>query len=371
MLEIYAGARARQKIQQDGFNAAFFKTVLGASGGPKWFVLTGLDRVLFPEFLQPSKHHVNVVGSSAGAFRAACMAQNNVTEAINRLAYRYSHTVYSNKPTAREITQKGHELLDYVLAADGVEEILNNPRCNVHIIASRCYGLLTYENRWAQYTGLLASSALNAIGRRHLQNMASRAVFYSGKTPIRFTDPYEIKTEHIALNSQNIKDALMASGAIPVLLEGVQLKDGQKPTNRCSGPAVYRDGGIVDYHFDLNFGNANFANSNNSSDDLVLYPHFQARPLAGWFDKQLSHRWVHTASYNNVVMLVPSAEYVASLPGGKIPDRKDFTHIAAPERIKRWQRAIAESDRLADTFLSLLGSGKIVDQIKPLPFLCY
>ena len=49
-LEIRAGDKALSHINEHGFSADMFSTVLGASGGPKWFVLFGLDCFLFDEF---------------------------------------------------------------------------------------------------------------------------------------------------------------------------------------------------------------------------------------------------------------------------------------------------------------------------------
>ena len=86
MLEIYAGETALKSIQQQGFSPDLFSSFLGASGGPKWFTLLGLDKYLFGEFFKGRQQPLNLIGSSAGAFRAACFAQNNPVAAIERLA---------------------------------------------------------------------------------------------------------------------------------------------------------------------------------------------------------------------------------------------------------------------------------------------
>ncbi|MDC1119026.1 hypothetical protein OAT28_00415 [Gammaproteobacteria bacterium] len=49
-LSIYAGPTARAQLLEQGVTAAQFKVMVGASGGPKWFVLYGLDRYLFGDF---------------------------------------------------------------------------------------------------------------------------------------------------------------------------------------------------------------------------------------------------------------------------------------------------------------------------------
>ena len=42
MLDIYCGSNALKTIQEQGFKHELFSTMLGSSGGPKWFSLFGL-----------------------------------------------------------------------------------------------------------------------------------------------------------------------------------------------------------------------------------------------------------------------------------------------------------------------------------------
>jgi len=135
-------------------------------------------------------------------------------------------------------------------------------------------------------------------------------------------------TDYYALDKENYLLALMASGSIPIVLEGIKNIPNAKP-------GIYRDGGIIDYHFDLAF----------KQSELVLYPHFYNTPTPGWFDKKVPSRQCHQSSYENVVMLVPSQEFVAKLPYSKIPDRKDFQEMEAQQRIKYWLETL--SNRIA------------------------
>jgi hypothetical protein len=50
----------------------------------------------------------------------------------------------------------------------------------------------------------------------------------------------------------------------------------------------------------------------------------------------------------------PSRDYLAALPHGKLPDRKDFARFAGDDagRQRYWRQAIAESDRLGEAFLA-------------------
>ncbi|MBU2978905.1 patatin-like phospholipase family protein [Alteromonas sp. C1M14] len=351
-LDVYAGPGALATLKKHGFHPLLFNYFLGASGGPKWFVLAGLDRVLFPEWFYHRGGQIQIIGTSAGAFRAACMVQQDPYAAINRLAERYANTVYSEKPTANEITLKARELLHHVMGAQGPMDVITNERFKAHIIAARCHGPMASRGRITQMRGLAASAALNAVGRKKLSVLYTRHVFSAPGSQLTIHDPYQLKTETTELGYANVNDALLASGAIPLVLEGVE--------KIIAAPqGMYRDGGIIDYHFDLSFG---------PNEGLVLYPHFVPKPIPGWFDKGFKRRVPHASSYHNVVMLVPSASFVASLPYGKIPDRKDFEKLPAKTRIQYWNKVLQETDRLGEYFMEITQSGRIMDCIKPLPF---
>jgi hypothetical protein len=352
VLDIYAGPAAYNLIKEQGLTPDIFDFMLGASGGPKWFTLAGLDKVIFPDFFKGRKKPLNIIGSSAGAFRFACFAQKDPLAAINRLADRYSSTTYSEKPDAAEITQKGIALLDYVLSDYGAREIIANEVIHAHFVVARCKGLTRFEPKPLQLAGLLGSASANALNRGMLKHFYERALFSSPKSDLSIRDPYNLPTKSIALSEKNLSKALMASGSIPVVLEGVKDIEG-------APKGVYRDGGIVDYHFDLEYG---------PESGLVLYPHFYSKAIPGWFDKSLSYRKPQKQSFDKVVMVVPSDEFVSTLPYAKIPDRKDFEKMPAEQRIPYWHSVISQSDALGEAFLALAEEKDIVHHIKPIGF---
>ena len=45
-LTIRAGPKAYQEIQVNGLDIKKIKTIMGASGGPKWLVLSHLDKLI-------------------------------------------------------------------------------------------------------------------------------------------------------------------------------------------------------------------------------------------------------------------------------------------------------------------------------------
>ena len=341
MIDIVAGKNAAKIINEQGFKPELFTSFLGASGGPKWFTLFGLDKYIFGEFFKNRTQPLNLIGSSAGAFRSACFAQNDPVAAIERLAKSYSQTRYSsNKPTPAEITIKARALLEDVFGDNGVTEIINNPVFKAHFIVAKSNGFIASENKLIQLLGLSKSYMLNRVNRKLLGSQYERFIFGAPNSNLSITDSYNFKTQNIALNQTNLKDALLASGSIPLVMQGIKNIAG-------SPQGMYRDGGIIDYHFDLKINNPG----------LILYPHFNSDPKAGWFDKNLKRK-VAPQNYDNVVMITPSKEFVAGLPYGKIPDRNDFTDLDADTRIKYWNTVFSETEKLAEAFDKDLDTAK-------------
>tara|TARA_R110002167_G_scaffold142953_4_gene332061 strand:- start:18190 stop:19266 length:1077 start_codon:yes stop_codon:yes gene_type:complete len=338
MLEIYAGKNALKTIQEHGFKQELFTNFLGASGGPKWFSLFGLDKYLFGDFFKDRTTELNLIGSSAGAFRAACLAQNNPVEAIDRLAEKYAHTVYNGKPSVEDISNSAIEMLDHLFGKTGINETINNTVFKAHFIVAKSKGLTSYENKLIQGAGLLASILLNKVDRKLLAFQYERYIYRPSSSQIIINDPYYFSNHYIDFTKENIGSALLASGSIPMVMSGIQNIHG-------SPKGMYRDGGIIDYHFDFSLENKSIENKNNTQ-GLTLYPHFSAKPKAGWFDKN-SSRQVQPKSYENTVLVVPSAKFVELLPFSKIPDRSDFQNLDANTRINYWLTVLSETDRLA------------------------
>ncbi len=168
-LTLYAGPSALKMIKEKGLQPDMFKIMAGAAGGPKWFTLHGLDQYLFDEFLPRKKERLYTIGSSAGAWRLACLAQKNPKQAIDRLAEKYSIETYSEKPDAAEITAKAKIMLDYVLGENGTEEIVNNTKIQTHLVTDRCKGLLVSDKPLVQMFGLASSAFANMLSRSTLK----------------------------------------------------------------------------------------------------------------------------------------------------------------------------------------------------------
>lgn len=340
MLDIYAGSNALKTIQEHGFKQELFTNFLGASGGPKWFSLFGLDKYLFGEFFKYRTTELNIIGSSAGAFRAACFAQKDPVAAISRLAYKYAHTTYSGKPSVADISKSAVDMLDHLFGQNGISEVINNDIFKAHFIVAKNKGLTSFENKLTQGVGLLASMLLNKVDRKLLAFQYERYIFRPSSSQLKISDPYNFSSHYIDFTKDNIGSALLASGSIPMVMAGIKNIHG-------SSQGMYRDGGIIDYHFDFTLKNEAFDNKKKVQ-GLTLYPHFSPKPKAGWFDKS-SQRQVLAKSYENTVLLVPSEKFIGLLPYKKIPDRNDFQNLEADTRIKYWLTVLSETDRLAES----------------------
>jgi hypothetical protein len=324
--------------------------MVGASGGPKWFVLYGLDRYLFGEFFAARQQPLYTLGSSAGAWRLACLSTAEPVAAIERLAELYSHERYSAQPTPAEVSGQARTMLGKVLGEQGAEQIAANPVFRLHIVADRFRGLTATSPGWQQAAVLGASAACNSLSRRSLNWFLERTLFTNLGDSSPWSNLSDIATATVQLESGNVVDALIASGSIPFVLEAVKHIPGARP-------GLYWDGGISDYHFDLPFLEDN---------ELVLYPHFQGRVVPGWFDKHLPWRHASARNYDNVVLLAPSPDFIASLPQGKLPDRNDFKTLDYEQRVAVFQEVLSRSQLLAEEFAALVTNGVEESAIQPI-----
>ena len=340
-LRVCLGREAARRIGSEGWSADLFSLLLGASGGPKWFILGHLDRLLFGDFLQRSERTLSVLGSSIGSWRHACLAMPDPVAAIDRLQDGYLNQHYASKPTAADVSAVSRDILRRVLGEHGAQALANHPRIHSHIVTARGRGPAAASSTPLLATGMGAAALGNAVSRTLLSHHFQRVVFHSQSAPAPGLDLHDFATAYCRLREDNVLAALHASGAIPFVLTGERDISG--------APAgQYWDGGIIDYHFDL---------GQYQGDGLILYPHFSASIVPGWFDKFLPWRKAAIHEIDKLVLLCPSEEFTASLPMGKIPDRSDFSRLAHADRVSYWEQCIERSAALAEEFWELLEGG--------------
>jgi len=339
-LSILAGADALAELRSSGLRPERIRNFVGASGGPKWLVLHGIDRVLFPWLVEHTQAPLHVVGSSIGSWRAAALATREPLRALDELCNEYIEQHYSKRPSPREISAGGEKILSAALGKDGVAPLVDHPLFRLHIVTARMRHIGAREGVLQQF-GLGAAILFNAIDRRALGLSLERVVFDAGGDPGPFAPWQALPTTHVPLTAHNALAALHASAAIPAVMDGVRDPHG--------APAgTYRDGGVADYHFGREI---------DATDGLTLYPHFYPHLVPGWFDKMLP--WRRTTGLKRTIVIAPSREHVVSLPGGKIPDRDDFVKMNDRDRIAAWRTVIKLGETMGEELHALLESGRI------------
>jgi len=333
-LRLIAGKEARRRIEHKGLTPDLVRLVVGASGGPKWLILRGLDQYVFGDWLKDAKGPIDMVGSSIGAWRMTLASHPDAGAMFNAFEDAYFSYRKEDGATPEAVTKASYRILDQIMGPDVRDAIIANKARNLNIVAVRCLGATGSQSRFLEGAGLLGAFAANSISRPLLGNFFQRAVFHSGEQVACSSVWADFSRIDVKLQVGAIHDALMASGSIPFVVEAVRDIMG-------APKGVYRDGGVIDYHFEIPW---------QYDDGIVLYPHFYGHLVPGWFDKARQNRRVTGDVLDQQLILAPTDEFVASLPNGRIPDRKNFTEMEDSERLPYWRQVVDMSYRMADEF---------------------
>jgi len=345
-----AGPEALDSIRRHGFAPERIGAIVGASGGAKWLVLSQLDRVILETVVPKLVGPVHLTSTSIGAWRFACYAQREPVAAIERFEEAYIHQSYSADPDIHEITSRSREILGVILGETGVREILDHPVFRSHIFAVRARHVAAIDQRFVLAGVLATAAALNVIDRRLLALFFERALFFDARDLPPAFDITGFALQRIRIGPDNLEDAIVATGSIPMVLSGVR-------GIARAAPGVYRDGGVIDYHLDL---------PHVDDGRLALYPHFYERIVPGWFDKKWHWRQPRPEHVANTVLISPSPEFVSRLPNRKIPDRQDFINHAPADRVRIWTAVVRECRALADELNDVIQKGTIESRLVPL-----
>lgn len=347
-----AGPKAQQLIAQNGFTPDAISAFGAPAGGPKFLVLTQLDEFLFGSWLGQRQQPLPAFGSSIGAFRLVAAAHRDPAAAFKRMVDGYCAQRFDHKPTAAELTQQIRQFVSYILQEDDYAHILEHPWLQLNLITTRCHGLAGSTQTAAQLMGFGLAYLSNLRHRDALAKRFERCVFHTGSGMPKLLLPDAFRTHYNTLTRDNLATVTLASGTIPLIMESVR----DIPT----GPSgAHIDGGMIDYHMDLPLADA-------GSKGILFIPHYEQRVVPGWFDKHLKSR---SARYTDrMLVLSPSAELVASLPGGRIPSRQDFKiyHQRDDDRLKAWYAAVAASGQIAEEFQEMLQRGDMAAHLQPL-----
>ncbi len=351
-ISVRAGSRALAILREGGLTPNRVQVLAGASGGPKWLVLAGIDRVL-PRFFGKRKDPLFLLGSSIGSWRMAALAQKDPLRAIEAFEEAYTGQRYSSKPDAKEVTRESFRVMDAYLGDDDIRHILGHPYMRMNMIAVRSRSFGASDVKMLQGTHVALAAMANLAGRRLLRFFFERGLFHDPRCIPPFFGMDNFPTARIPLGEPNFRKALMASGSIPLVMEGMRDIPG-------APRGTWRDGGVIDYHLDVPY--------NVAVDALVLYPHFFDHIVPGWFDKSLRWRNFTPAFMENVVLVSPSAEFVDGLPLKMVPDRDDFRRFMGhdDDRVRYWKEVARRSRVIGEEFMEAVEGGRIKDIVQPL-----
>ncbi len=354
-LTVLAGDRAYRKIRDQGLRKEDVRIVAGAAGGPKWLVLNGLDRAIFFYWLQDNKREkpLFLIGSSIGTWRFAAIAQRHAEKAYNGFEDVYIHQRYTHRPTPKEVSEEARRMLSLYMGQQGIKDILSHPYMRLNIMTTLSRPIVSMKNTKALWPPVILAAILNSFNRKSLGLFFERTLFYDRRDRPPFFSMSGFPINRIPLSEENVRPAILASGSIPIVMNGIKDIPG-------APPGVYRDGGIIDYHLDIPF--------TKDDDSIVLFPHYMDRIIPGWFDKPLNYRRPNPSNMENVILLCPSRDFVERLPYSRIPTRDDFKIFKGrdKQRITYWKKVVAESNRLGDEFLDMVEKETIGEKIKKL-----
>lgn len=355
-LKVLAGAAAYRHIQQHGLQPEHISAALGASGAAKWLTICGLDRAIFTEWLPTSARPVDLLGTSVGAFKLAAAAMAEPAAALSRLAEAYVQQSYVNDFSLQAVDRETQKILRSLLGTYGAEEVLANHHYRFHCGAIWSHGWLGSRHRQLQRLAMCKAFLHAVKGRASLATQLGRIIFSVPGSADALAIGDDFITHHVELTAGNFAAALLASGSIPVVMRGV--------TDIAGAPEyVYRDGGLLDYH---PLPDNLLAAKPQPGQDLILYPHFYAQLTESWFDKFFRRRKVAAERLDKVVLICPTAEFVSSLPEGRIPDRQDFYRYKHDDarRQAQWREVVARSEELGDAWRQLTRSGNIAGLVQ-------
>ena len=348
-IRIIAGPHAYEVIRDGGLSWNDIAVYFGPAVGPRWLIAAGFDLSLLKSGVLGKVRPLLLIGASAGAWRLSTWIQPDAERSYLSLLEAYISAMYTEKDNPTSIQQSLLNIIDQAIETDALPFALKHPRYRLAIITARAKHLTAFSSKVLQGFGFTVCYLLNALSPRFIFSFVERVIFYSGPLP-----PPSNKSICIPLSPSNFKAALLASGAIPLVVEGVR--------NIFGAPrGTYRDGGLTDYQL-------NSALPPHAYNGFSLSFLHQARIIPAWLDKKLN-RYPKREMIEKTVLALPSEDLIARLPEGRVPERDDFIrYMSEPERrIKNWRKAVRLTSHLGEVFMELVESGKIREKVERIP----
>ncbi|MEN6422958.1 MAG: hypothetical protein ABFD76_13530 [Smithella sp.] len=209
-IRIKAGTKIYQIIKDGGFNFDSVSTYFGPAVGPRWLVASGFDLTLLSEGFLGRLKPVQLVGSSAGAFRFAAWIQPEAIKSYHKLMNAYIEMKYTKQDTPETLLEKITGIVNEYLEDDALPFALANKKYRLVIITARARGLVAFQNAAIQKLGLATCFVLNYFSRNNIHKFAERVVFYNASKPPAFCLKSYFRGSYVPLNEVNFKYAVLA-----------------------------------------------------------------------------------------------------------------------------------------------------------------
>lgn len=354
MLSYRAGPRALARVRAGGLAARDVRALVLPAAGPKWLVASGFDRALIRSgFLQARDEPLLLLGSSAGAWRALALAARDPEATHERLLQAYCRQRFTRAHSPAQIGAAYAELLADVFDDADLAHALEHSTLSLAMFAVRTRLGTGAAVRRVQAAALGVAALANVLSARSLALFFERVLFEAAPAAQRHALLQALDVQRAALGLDNLRQVALASGSVPLYMAPVVDPAGA-PRGR------YLDGGLSDYHLNVPL-------STGGQGVSLLFLH-QARLHPSWFDQYAPWRRPGAEALEDLLLVHPSPEFVARLPGGRVPNRDDFQrYLHAPEeRRAHWLEAAALSHELGERFLDDLEGGRLAKQVSPL-----
>lgn len=320
------------------FSLDSITSFVGPATGPRWLLASGFDRTLLREHALGRRNPLLLAGASAGALRFAAWLQPEPLKAYERLVEGYLSLDFSKNHGPADILSAFRRLVDDYIQDDVLSFSLVSQRYRMAIMSARFRKVLSVEFKPFQAMVLAMAFSANLVSHSCLSLFFERVVFFQGPLPPWFCLRKDFRGRTVPLTAVNFKHALLASSAVPLAMAGVRDIFG-------APYGLYRDGALTDYHLNQRF-------DRRESDVTLLFTH-DSRIAPLWFDKGLPFRRPPADYLDNLLMVLPSEEFLATLPGGRIPERRDFKTFAGDPGAREscWRETVNRSAHLGEVFL--------------------
>ncbi|MBF0474313.1 MAG: hypothetical protein HQK59_00560 [Deltaproteobacteria bacterium] len=350
LLTVLAGPRIINRIREEGLTPGAIKAVVGPATGPRWMAFAGLDVALLESGLLRGDGPVLLAGGSAGSWRMTAWCRSDPIKALAAFRAAYVDMMFKSTDTPEDRTNELVQAIDRFMPPEAETEVLSHPIFRLVVTTARVKSLLASESSTIRRLGYGLAGAVNLLWRGRTESLIERVTFCA---PGAVTNGAEGLGRRVTLNPENLRQALLASGAVPLAVPGVTSIPG-------APPGSYQDAGLAEYYL-----NARYITDPNG---ITLILNHGPRLVPVWLDKRLPGRRPMAEYLENVLLVCPGPAFMAAVPRGRAPDRTDYREFyhRPQERARLWNEIIDKSMEFGSLWHDLITTGRIREVVKPL-----